>query len=679
MFTVIICDQSVIKDCTKKYRIHLKPLLEKNNYTFCEWNPQGETLEEAVPGLSKAISIKKEWRAVILADSHIGALDYYSPNPFDYVGYQAYNNDEDMDSREKVLAYREYVEEATEKAMTNPLMKLSMWLSGSIGKLRPFEPPEQVMNGKVFSVPYLDAVENEGYRVQDLEKMRARVYRFDRLVEKFSLDSELFNPPTQVIAVTERSFNIDLMEEESAWENHNNMDYTNFAEDNMYSGKLRFVTYELKRIRNVIKEYDYFVFLVTLLIFSQNEVHADYIKPGKVYTLEASVNDDRVGELCNNYLKKMVKTLRNIAGLHHKRDVEANKKLDDLDAEREFEAEVSIPVTIDKQFAKSTLMCSHDRIGFATDCPGDERFYWSNQHKDIRKQFTRFLRQPQRSIEKAVEGDFRTQDNIDSDRAKLLTKYQRQDVVYKLLDEEQTMLDIDTPMIFNRAHYDKKLDKENQNILKGIRQRMTRKKVIIAGILPLLLFAISFIPLIVSEYNTYGNGMFSVGLTLAALGIVLAAVVVMVILFRKQLVDRFKSFNQTMTGIYEDIIGSLGKFSQYLGSACNVKREFAVIDAIDNDTFDYHKIYKMHEIEIERNMNDIMTLFCDFVDDDFSENIDDDITAYSFDFDKPVNYPYDLPYNEMETEIDFLKRGNCVSVPIDFIYGITLKREELYD
>lgn len=679
MFTVIICDKSVIKDCTEKYRIHLKPLLEKTNYTFCEWNPYGATLEEAVPGLEKAINIKKEWRAVILADSHAGVLDYHLDNPFDYVGYRPFNRDEDMGSGTKVLEYRDYVAESTAKAMENPLMKLSMWLSGAVVKLRPFEPPEPVMNREPYSQEYLDAVATEGYSLVSLEKMRARVYRYDCLTEKFSVNSELFNPPTQVIAIAERAGNNLPTDDSIPWKRFSDFDYSAFAEDNMYSGKMRFVTYELKRIRKNIKQYDYFVFLTTLLIFSQNEFHSDYIKPGKVYALKADVNDERISQLCNAYLQKLVKTLRDIANLHHKRYVESSKKLDDLDAEREFESDISIPVNVDKRYERDSLMCEYDHIGLATDCPENERGRWNAQHKTIRRHFTRFLRQPQRSIEKAVEGDFREQDEIDGARAKLLTKYQRQDVVYKLYDEEQQMLEIDTPRIFDKARYDEALDEANKNIIRNIDRRMSRKKIIVTGLLPLLLFLIGFIPLIVSEYNNFESGAYSLGLTGAAMAILLIVIVIVMLVFRKQLVDCFKHFNHVMNRIYDSIISSLGKFSKYLGCACNVKREFAVIDAIDNDTFDYHKIYHKHEIDIERNMNDVMTLFNDFIDDDFAENIGDDVIAYPFNFDKPINYPYDLPYYDRETEIEYLKSGNRILVPVDYINGITLKREELYD
>ena len=654
-------------------------MLEKTNYTFCEWNPYGATLEEAVPGLEKAISIKKEWRAVIVADSHTHFLDYTLENPFDYAGYRAYNRDEDMDTKEKVLAYRDYVAEATDKAMQNPLMKLSMWLSGSVVKLRPFEPPEAIMNGEPCSDEYDKAVEAEGYARVDLEKMRSRVYRYDRLTERFSVNSEMFNPPTQVIALAERSVSVTLSEDDAPWERRSDFDYSAFAEDNMYSGKLRFVTYELKRIRNNIKQYDYFVFLVTLLVFSQNEFHSDYIKPGKVYNLKADINDERISMLCNDYLKKLVKTLRDIAGLHHKRYVEASRTLDDIDAEREFESEISIPVKVDKQFEKESLMSDIDHIGLATNCPEDELPHWTKQHKTIRRHFTRFLRQPQRSIEKAVEGTFRENDGIDSERARLLTKYQRQDVVYKLYDEEQQMLETDTPRIFDKASYDEELDNANKEILRTISQRMSRRKVILTGLLPLVLFAVGFIPLIISEYNNFETSLYSVLLTVAATAILFGVIISVLLVFRGKLIGCFKRFNQVMGDIYDGILGSLAKFSRYLGCACNVKREFAVIDAIDNDNFDYHKIYRKHEIDIERNMNDIMTLFNDFVDDDFAEDIDDDVTGYPFNFDKPINYPYDLPYNDHETEIVFLKRGNLVMVPVDFINGITLTREEFYD
>ena len=47
MFTVIVCDEHIIKDCYQKYHIFFKPFLNSDNFSFCEWNHKGDTLEEA--------------------------------------------------------------------------------------------------------------------------------------------------------------------------------------------------------------------------------------------------------------------------------------------------------------------------------------------------------------------------------------------------------------------------------------------------------------------------------------------------------------------------------------------------------------------------------------------------------------------------------------------------------
>ena len=143
MFTVIICHKSVIKDFTNKYKIHLKPFLDNDNYVFCAWNPQGETLEEAVPELQKIVRVKKAWRAIVVADNHTKVLDIYKENPFDYVDSKRIPKR--LDSAEQITEYREYVRNATEKALSNPLMKLSVWLGGSAVRIRPESPGKDIL------------------------------------------------------------------------------------------------------------------------------------------------------------------------------------------------------------------------------------------------------------------------------------------------------------------------------------------------------------------------------------------------------------------------------------------------------------------------------------------------------------------------------------------------------
>ena len=259
----------------------------------------------------------------------------------------------------------------------------------------------------------------------------------------------------------------------------------------------------------------------------------------------------------------------------------------------------------------------------------------------------------------------------------LLTKYQKQDIILKLLEEEQAMIETPTSKVLNKAEYFKRLDEKDAEIKENIRKRMNRKSSVLVGVISLALFFIGFIPLLISEFNNFGTGAMSVLLISIALATVAVAVLVTLVAFKQQLISKFKAFNETMKSIYNEITSSLGGFSEYLSHACNVKREFSVLDAIHNESYDYFKIYKKHEIDIDRCMYDITNLFSDYVDESFRPAAEP--VPYNYDFDQPQDYSFDLPYSDTAKEIEFLQRGNIITVPVDFIKSIRLKREELYD
>lgn len=675
MFTVIICNKSVIKDFTKKYRIHLKPFLDDDNYVFCAWNPQGETLEEAVPDLQKIVRIKKEWRAIILADNHTKVLNIYQDNPFDFV--ESKRVPKRFDSAKQIEEYREYVLNSTEKALHNPLMKLTVWLGGSAVRIRPQAPGKEILDLEPLSDNYKEYLKDNDTSATALELSMARSHRFDRLSEQFELGGEVYNPPKMVLTIAERAVDVGLKEAAYAWNHHTEYDYSTFIEDNLYSNKLRCVIYEMSRVKGEIRENDYFNLLVTVMIIAHNDIHSDVLKLGKVYSVLPIVDDEKMKQLCNEYLFKLAATKKKLDNLRYRRKTELTKTIDDTQAEREFEAEAVVPVTVGKNYDVNNLMCEFDEIGLSTDCPGDEELYWDNQNKEIRKRFNRFLRQPQRSIEKAVESDFREYDTIEDEKAKLLTKYQKQDILFKLYEEEQAMIETPTSKVFDKKEYFKRLDKEDAKIRDNIAKRMTKKVSIIAGVILLVLFVIGFIPLLISEYNSFGTGLMSVVLISVAVATVAASIMITLFVFRHTLIETFKGFNDAMRGIYGEIMNSLKGFSDYLSHACNVKREFSVLDAIEDDTFDYFKIYKKHEIDIDRNMYDITCLFSDYVDESYIPATEP--VAYDYNFDKQEDYSYDMPYSDTNREIEFLQKGNTIEVPVDFIKSIRLKREELYD
>ena len=61
MFTVIFADKKTL-NLFEETKMFFGPLYNKNEIAFCEWDEDGETFDEMVPGLYDLIEYKKEWR-----------------------------------------------------------------------------------------------------------------------------------------------------------------------------------------------------------------------------------------------------------------------------------------------------------------------------------------------------------------------------------------------------------------------------------------------------------------------------------------------------------------------------------------------------------------------------------------------------------------------------------------
>ncbi len=677
MFTVIICDEAVISDIKSKYQLYLKPLLETKEIAFCAWYPEEKTLHEAVPGLEAEIKSNTDWRAVVIYDRRVESRDVlYQSNPFDYVGTK--KTPVALDTCEQVVEFRNYVESTAKKAVENPLMKLSVWLSGYNIPRRPeIIEEEAVLKETPYSDAYLDVLKKGGITPMEWETAFARAYRYDCVNERFLPEGELFYPPKSVIAIAERAKDIELEQAEAAWQNHSEYDYSSFAEDNLYSSKLRCLVYHMPTIRDKVPEVDYFKFLATLLIFAQNDVSYDMLKFSRVYELSTEFDREALEKDCNDYICRLRDSQRRIAQLRRRNDLLNSKPFDDAYAAREFEADAIVPVKMTEGYNKDSLKCEYDEIGLSTDCPDDELGYWQNQYTDIRKHFIRFLRQPHRSIRRAVDVEFVARRKADNVAVKRITDFQKEDIRFKLQEEEQNMVETSTSKVFDKKRYDEMLDKADREVKRGIAQRMTRKKTMVLSTVILLFCLVSFIPLFFSRFNNIGTGGFSLILIALTLGVVAGVMLICLFHLRSKLINRFKDFNRTMDNIYGEVDGSLQVFSNYLTHACTAMREFDILNAIDSKNDYQSNLLGMHESAINQRMQHLFHTFPEYIVSDYQPS--DSLTYFDYDFDQAVSYPFDFILNAEAHKIPFLRPGTEVTVPVNYVASIKLRREELYD
>jgi hypothetical protein len=679
MFTVIICDKHVIEDCRRKYHIYLNPFYDSESFVFCEWNSRAQSFDEAVPALRELIVHKSEWRAIIINDASTwGGSEYVDKrNPFDYVDFSRPQvNYSDFSS---ITANRTRQEEQIKKALSNPLLRLSVWLCGAPMLTSPVLCYKD--NKQLFDYGYEEytkALDELGLRACDVEIDRYKEQRFNALNENFELRGELFTPPSSVIAISERTKNMDEELAQLAWSSHTEFYYTRFYTDNLYPDKLRYVLCDIPAIKGRRNEKIYFNFLTTMMILATQEEPQGALRSNRVYKIDMEIDVDRVRVLCNDYNSKLRATLSKIEDISRKLVRASHEPVDEDTAEDCFERTVEVPIEAISPENRRSLFAKYSKIGLSTDCPADEQEIWNNQFHDITKHFIRFLREPRRVVKTAVKGTFRALNSIDDDRALRLNEFQRENVESTLEEEERNMIATDTTRLFDTEMYNDKMRESAKELNRSISHRMTKKKTVLTGIFSALVYLIGFLPLLFVNFNTTESFLFSLAITGIVLGIFLIIGFVYILIMRKRLIDRFISFNMTMSGIVKEIEEGVGAFSKYLSHACNVMREFSVLNRTESKNRHTQHILANHKAVIEEKIKEVNELFSGYIDTE-SLDISNEAEPYEYDFTLYRDYDYYMPYSSSGKTVDYMQSGNEIFIPVDYVESITLIREELYD
>ena len=680
MFTVIVCDEHIISDCYHKYHIYLKPFFDSDNFAFCAWNTNADSLDEALPGLKDIIKHKKEWRAIVVNDSFIWGFDSVcKQNPFDFVNSKKKNYQ--FSSFEQVMEFRAAEKDVVNTALTNPLVKLSSWLCGTSISSQPlvcYSDEKETIYNAVDSEVYYDALEKMNLRPSAVEFDWSRDYKFRKLPEQFELHGELFNPPKSIIALSERAKNSETELNELAWTGHTEFEYSQFYLDNLYPEKLRYMLFDISYIKGCKNENDYFNFLTAVMLLATYECPNGIIRSNRVYKLDMNINSDCVRDLCNKYHSKLWSTLAKIDDISKNLKEKEEQPVDSNTVEECFESDVDISIDVVNSESRDNLRAKYSKIGLAKDYPLDEYEYWDDQFHTINKYFVRFLKEPRRAVKSATKEDFRVMNKIDDERALRLNEYQKEDATNDLEEEEQHMVATSTTQLFNTAQYSQQMREADRNIRRGIEQRMTKKKTMFVGMFAAIAYFIGFLPLLFGNLNTTKSLVFSLSVTGIVLGIFLLIGFIYLFVLRNRLINRFKHFNYVMSGILKEVESGVNKFAKYLSHACNVMRDFSVLNYSESSNRKKQHILSNHKRIISKKISEVNELFSSYIDSN-EIRLDHEARPYNFDFTVMKDYEYEIPYSETGKTIDYLQDGNKITIPVDYVETFTLTREELYD
>lgn len=658
VFTVVITEQTHL-DSIQEYKTFLKPFLDNSHIAFCTWDPEGQTLNEAVPQLYETVSRHDRWRLIVACDEE--GLE--TKNPFDRVGYKDPEQPRDMDDSEYAQLCREGRLAAYEQASKKPLARLMTWLCQQplvSNDNNPFDEEDSAYSAF------------HEYLIQAKAKAEIRQKLLGDYVSQITM-------PAEIICVAKRCYKEEAYDIRNSWKNRDDLQYSRFWDWNLYFERMRYLVFDIlpKTHRNYT--FDYIRFLYALMVLAENEVPLATLAPNRVYVMDCENDEEALSRLLGAYDSKLAATQENIRYQIMQIKNSVKPRLDDRDAEAIFCSHITVPVSALKGFDSGKLFVPGKKIGLSTDCPRDEANAWSKGFKDSRQALGRYLKLPKRALRKTTSELHRI-NTADLSNARNLNEFQLEDVEEYVANEELKMIGTKTSDFYNIDRYIERLETQNKRINTVIERRMTRKWTLILGFLALALYFCSFIPMFVSNIKASNGTLFSLFFMGAGLGLMALLAYVTLFFLRKPLRAAYSDYNGIMRGVVNEVESSLGEYSIYLSHACNMMRGYSVLNFVrETEDPDAGKIrmLKKHEMDIQGVREELREVFGIFLPQEVKINPND---CFDFNYLRPVTFHYAIPYSsDQRRMIEFMQNGNKVEIPVDFVKAVRIRREELYD
>lgn len=653
MFTVIIAEKEHI-DRIREYDVFLKPFADLRRVALCRWEPQEDTLRKAVPELEAAVTGEKEWRAVILNTSE----GVSRRNPYDLVSYTPPQRDEDdMPSYLEKLRKEKF--SAFQQAIQKPLTRLATYLCE--------QPLIQEGRNAAAQDPEFAEYQAEAQYKQELRT---------QLLDGESID---FPRPAEVLCISPRLYCQRSDELRSSWNEHVEHQYSSFADWNMYFDKMRYMVFDLPPENYQTYAFDYIRFLAAVMLVAGQETPPGAMRPNRLYCLTCENDSEALTELLQRYDQKLYATdllLEEKAKTVYR---EIHPTVSNREVEGNLCAKVTVPVTLREDFNVSDVYVTDVHLGLSGNCPVEEEPLWDRKQKQSDKALRRLFKQPVRSLSRALEY-FRGLNRVQNCKYGKLDSTQMEDVREHIRDEELSMLQ--TSVVgFDQEEFNRYLKRSDKSVRNKINTRMTRARTVGTGAILLALFVASCAPMLFGNFsNVQARGL---AFGMVGIGLALLALTALVCLFflRSTLKEKIDIYNWVASGAVNAVMAQMNDYSRYLSHACNVMRGYSVVETyeeIGTATDPRLLIYRKHQADVRQQREQLRTTFLSFFPKEYEAKPDVE-PAYDYEFDRAEDYGYPMPYGTRQRVVDFLRKDNHVTLPVNFIESITLRTEELYE
>ena len=696
MFTVLIAEKEHIDSMRQENRLFFEPFLENKELAFCYWDPQGQDLQDSVPGLLDAVGRRKNWRAVIINNCTVKTSK--KRNPFDTVDRSALDalvepprqpaQDASVEEWEASWkAYHDALTDAKEavykSALEQPFQKLATWLCfrsedyvhNDVKEKQDVHDWAMEMLGRddLKSSVKLELMERDQYK---------RELRMKEKIRREFIGASCLNVayPSEVHCISPRSAENNYFDPDAYWTVHQDSEYSGFADRNMYFDRMRFMVFDMLSYSHRNFRTDYIRFLASVLIFVSNPVPGSALQARKLYQLEVETDDAPLCTLVTSYDRKLAATYDVIENEMDRIRGEIPGELTDKAAEALFCTPKDVSVLLDETCDPEKVFAEKD-YGLFFDSPEDEYHRWSRDYRASEKALTYIARQRSRSLRRSIGQTHASSEVLDVNISRL-TPLQIDDIREYTDAAEDEMVTSIPADLEDTSRYTQRLSEAAEKVKKVISRRMTKKTVAILTGICLGLYLLCFVPFLFANGGAAEMVTTAVFLSLGMIAILAVIMGISLFFLRTTVTDAIRTYNNTANAIVNDIHSSMKRFSRYLSASCNVRRGHAVQNHAKKSVDEYTKslrIRKKHQEDIRRKRAQLAEDYGDYFGD--RSCCDDTMCRpYEYDFDQTTEFTYPAPFLAGDQrQIEFISGGNFVTVPSSYVTKIWVRMEGIYE
>ena len=643
MYTILIQNQKTFESFQKFHPLFLE-YLNKEKIGVCRWVESGTSVDTALPELCAMIEEKEKWRAIIVHLEDEECMKKYERdvnNPFDF-----------LINKEKHDCYQESVV---------PLVRLTHMLGGVPAPEVSYEAYEMLdgqNNSKIIYKPVVSQEKQEMY---------------DKLVQMYEYDGK---KPEDIILITirkvEKTQNKSVV---SSWTEFNEIQSSNFWENNHYSSISRFITYDLQKLGKNELEADMFKFWNIVLLLSINTINPNELQAYRLYRANIDISREILNKQIQHFALRLNGEKQYIEQVVQQ---ELNKQLSEKKLLPNYQ--ITIPVLLEDS-KTSQLFIDKKIFHLLGQSTNDELLKWNNAKDEVEMKLRSNIKQINRKLDESAER-MHGLCSVRESEVLRLNKYQKRELRDELTSLYEYILYMQKDMEIQQDSYKTQL-KEKSDIVKNfIKNKLNTRQVKHILFVICTLITISMLPalfyMVIKDVGSL-TSLISFGLIL--IDVVAITILGMLAVQKSTLHDYVTLYNVSLNVALNKINKNKEVYSKFLSSIASHSRGCSYLQILE------HKKFVLNNLEesIQNHLRsiDLTMLSLDKWKKAFYLNSQKEYTFVQED-------SFDLDIPPINNRIYTFEYGNTYSIPMnasgltidscfEFVQKLEIVREEIYD